>query len=223
MTDWSQLTPPSQIKEIEGQRRRVLDLRAQIPTRREQREAASARVVDLERQDRQRKSEAMVAGKAVTSDVEQIEQARAEAADAVRTTEALTLAIEAAEQDLHALVLKHRDAWTKRAEHDVVETRADAQTALSALQSALERHRQAQAVHAWLAPDGRGLDREGRVRSVLGPAPGSDRLTANSLPIDLSVVFGWLGAALAEPAAQDEQPHSRDQWPATGPAVIGGS
>ena len=199
MTDWSSVAPPSENREIEQQRRRVLELRAQIPQRREQRDTAAARVTQLEREDRERMAQAMARGKDTNPDVEQVEKARADAAGAVRAFEALVLAIETSEQQLHAAVLKARDSWTKQAQHAVVEARQEAREAFAAFEAAFKRHREAQAIEVWLRPEA-GLDQGHPPRGgVLGPAPGSAKVTANAAPVDLTVVFSWLTQVLAEP------------------------
>jgi hypothetical protein len=204
--EWSRIAPHCPAREVEAQRKRVLELRGQIAKRREERDAAAARVLELEKADRERMARLMAAGEPATSEVEKIEQARADAAGAVRALEALNLAIAGAEGELHGVILKPRGPWVKAAQRNVTESRSEAQDALEAFRSALERYRGAQQVELWLR-DGSGVDREQAPRTaVLGHAPGSDRVTANRSDVDIGNVFTWLAAALEPPRAPRETP-----------------
>jgi hypothetical protein len=204
VTDWSRVAPPSPIREIEAQRRRVLELREQLPMRREQRDQAAARVTELERQDRNRMAELMASGKDATSDTETVEAARHQVAGAVRALEALNLAIQVAEDELHALVLKHRARWVERAQRGVLETRAEAQAALATFRAALQRYRDAQQAEGWLR-EGSGLDRERPAKmGMLGQAVGSERVTGNRQAVDLGIVLGWVEQTLDPPPAKPQ-------------------
>lgn len=200
MADWSAITPTSPIKEIEAARKRVLDLREQISQRREQRDQAAAHVVELERSDRQRMADAMAAGQEAESDVDSIEKARASAAGAVRTTEALVLAIQGAEDQLHAAVVKSRGKWVDRAQRDVIEARAEAAATLTAFTAALSRYRDAVSVEGWLREDS-GLDRGKPARvGLLGVAAGSASVTGNQQPVAVETVLAWLRETIDPPA-----------------------
>lgn len=199
MIDWSRITPACPVREVEAARKRVLELRAQIAQRREERDAAAARVVELEREDRQRMAKLLAAGKSATSNIVDVERAKAAAGGAVRTLEALNLAIEGAEQHLHTILLKHRSSWADRAERDVVERRARAEEALSALEEALDDLKAAHSVEHWLRP-GNGLDREQRPPGgALIPPPSSAAVTGNREPIRPETLVSWLREAI-EPA-----------------------
>ena len=198
MTEWSNITPPSPVREVEQQRKRVLALRGQIPKRRAERDTAAARVVEVEAADRRRMAEQMTRGEAPVSDIGQIEKARAEAAGAVRASEALALAVESAEQELHQLALKHRVRWAERASQEVTKARTEAVAALAAFRTALVRYRDTQQVEHWLREGAGGLDRERPARSgVLGGATGSERVSGNAAPVALELVFSWLEQSLA--------------------------
>jgi hypothetical protein len=203
---WSDLAPISPIREVEAARKRVLELRDQIGPRREGREAAAAAVVQLERDDRTRMAELMAAGKPATSNVEAIEKARAASAGAQRALEALGLAIQTGEAELHAAIVKARDAWAKRAAGEVSSSRREAQEALAGLRAALARHQDARQVAGWLA-EGGGLDHEWQVTPGLLPrAAGSQPWAANSEEVGLATVFGWIEQTVAEPEPELQAP-----------------
>jgi hypothetical protein len=198
---WTSLAPPSPIREIEAQRKRVLDLRGQIDQRRQAADDARAAVVQAERSDREAMAAAMSLGKAATSNVAEIEKANAAAAAATRAFEAAQLAVANSEAELGAVVAKHRDAWTKRATGAVTAARNDAREALAAFRDALAKFRDAQQIAAWLDT---GLDREQRVTlGLLGSCPGSQRWSANGEQVGIAIVLDqWLAEAVAEPAPQ---------------------
>lgn len=193
--EWSRDAPISPIREIEARRKRTRELRAQKNQRREEREAAAARVTALERADRERMAQLMAAGKDASSDIQAIEKAQATAAASKRQAEALSLAIATSEAELGEVIRKHRGAWAKAAEREVVTSRTAAQDALAAFTAALSRHGDARVVAEWVAT---GIDRELVPKlGLIGHAPGSERVTANSSPINLDIVLGWLDAAVA--------------------------
>jgi hypothetical protein len=195
-TAWSQTAPPSPVRAVEDQRKRVQELRAQLDPCRQARDDARAAVVQAERSDREAMAAALAAGKAATSDVQSVEKANAAAAATTRQFEALQLAIANAEAELGAVVQKHRDAWAKRAAGEVSAARNDAREALDGLRAAFARYSDARQIVLWLT---HGLDRPAAL-GLLGSAPGSERWAANGEQVGIAIVLDqWLAAALAEP------------------------
>jgi hypothetical protein len=212
MAPWSQLAPPSPVREVEAARKRVLELRGQVDSCGQARDDARASVVAAERSDREAMAAALARGEAATSDVQLVERASAAAAAATRQFEALQLAIANAESELGAVVAKHRSQWAKRAAGEVTASRSDAQRALEAFRVAVARHQDALQVSEWLAT---GLDRNppGQVTpGLLGDlGPASARWAANQSPVTAGVVFGWFGEALAEPEPQPQTQPARSE------------
>ena len=214
-SEWSRLTPPSGIREIEQQRGRVLDLRAQV--------TGAVRSVTPppplwsrpERADRERMAKAMSSGRSVAPDLERVEKAKAHAAGAVRAAEALDLAIaERAQLQRRAQASRGLGQGGRARSHRVP---TKARESLAAFRVAVGRYRDAQQVELWLRDRVGGLDREQAPRSgVLGYAPGSGSIAANRSDVDLGTVFSWLAAAIEPPPplrAVESQPLTPVQQP----------
>src|SRR5689334_19705829 len=99
--EWSKITPRNAPKPVEQARQVALDLRARVPAAREAIRDAKARLAEVEETDKQQMAERLRRGEPATSDVTGVERARTAVAVAERQSEALLIAVEHAEREIH--------------------------------------------------------------------------------------------------------------------------
>jgi hypothetical protein len=220
VANWSKLTPPGGPPAVEHARQAVRSLRERIPAAHQQVAAARARLTEAEASDRIAMAEQLRAGKEPTSDSHGVERARGAIHVAERQHEALALAIEQAEGELHRAVVDDRDEWHTTATRAARDARGRARKALAAFEDALTAARVASGTAWWLEAD-HGLDRETAApHPTLGGLIGSQHLTKNDDPVPVADALRWLAALVAEPEPPKPPPEPRPLRPIGMPGAL---
>ena len=203
MPSWLQMTPAGGPERVERAREAAQALADEVPRDRAAIDETKAALVAAEKHDREQLAKSMREGRDASSDIGAIARAREAVGGAERTWQARQLALNDADQELHAAVEAARDEWARTADATLVRTRRNAGKALEKLTAELEALAAARAVQWWLA---NGFERQQPVpHAVLGSAPSSASTTANGEALPAARMLAWLGEVI-EPEPQAQTP-----------------
>jgi hypothetical protein len=212
VAEWSRLLPPGDAPPaIETALREVEALKARLPAQRQALSDAQAAASRVAAADRERMAGELRAGRTPKADAAGVAKAEQRVASVRREGEALTLAIQGAEDALGDAVRAHQGEWLEAARRAESAARTRSRELIEALRATLEDLSRARVTAHWIE---NGLPREQVAPNVtLGMLGASASITANHDPVAVSVALDWLTQTVAEPEAHKPAPEPRPLRP----------
>jgi hypothetical protein len=179
----------------------ALELRGRLRQARDELVAATAELERQEAADVEAAAKAIRSGEAPGNLSAKVTKQRHAVEVAQRNAAALELASEAAEADLASTMLASADTWAEELHRDREQARERAVAALEHFEAAALEVSRAAGAEAWLrsATTDQRFDRPVPAMLVGTVAPSSRRVTANSEPLHVDALIGWLREALEPP------------------------
>jgi hypothetical protein len=189
--------------EVERLLSEAQELRAHHREADEQLKQAQQALEQAEADDVARAAERIRSGQAPGSLSQAISKARSAVDVAQRTAAAVDLASRAASDELATAMQKHADGWIEALDEQRQEARARALQALDAFETATAELRDAASAASWVRSGDWGRPPRGMVIGSMSAS--SRRITANSHPLTLDQLIGFVRETLDEPAPPARQ------------------
>lgn len=158
--------------------------------------AAQAKVDQLEQQDVEGAAARARAGEPLGTPGAPVRKAKDTLALGQRNLAAVRLAVEQAEADAVSAISKRADDWAVALREEDEKAREQARSALLALEDAVARIGASGSAQNWLAAATVDERFDRALKPILSFAPSSTRMTANSQPLSVAELVGFVREAI---------------------------